>query len=136
MILELGSIEGIMLTCCARPLFPFPPILGDPGADSGDEGKSKRAEKYGTKKSKERREELFSPFFTFLRTIFFRPFRISLAPTICPWVSEDVFLPMLASNLDKSIKKPFQNRNSKSKGKGLIKMLGTAIIAILLKTFP
>ena len=64
-------------------------ILGDPGADSGDEGKSKRAEKYGTKKSKERREELFSPFFTFLRAIFFRPFRLSLAPFICPWVSED-----------------------------------------------
>ena len=32
-------------------------ILGDPGADSGSEGKSKRAEKCGTKKSKERREE-------------------------------------------------------------------------------
>ena len=32
-------------------------ILGDPGADSGDQGKSKRAEKYDTKKSKERREE-------------------------------------------------------------------------------
>ena len=32
-------------------------ILGDPGADSGGEGKSKRAEKYETKKSKERREE-------------------------------------------------------------------------------
>ena len=32
-------------------------ILGDPGADSGDEEKSKRTEKYGTKKSKERREE-------------------------------------------------------------------------------
>ena len=32
-------------------------ILGDPGADSWCEGKSKRAEKYGTKKSKERREE-------------------------------------------------------------------------------
>ena len=32
-------------------------ILGDPGTDSGGEGKSKRAEKYGTKKSKERREE-------------------------------------------------------------------------------
>ena len=32
-------------------------ILGDPGADSGGEGKSKRAEKYGTKKSKERQEE-------------------------------------------------------------------------------
>ena len=32
-------------------------ILGDSGADSGDEGKSKLAENYGTKKSKERREE-------------------------------------------------------------------------------
>ena len=32
-------------------------ILGDPGADKGGEGKSKRAEKYGTKESKERREE-------------------------------------------------------------------------------
>ena len=34
------------------------PILGDPGLDSGCEGKSKRAEKYGTKKkSEERRVE-------------------------------------------------------------------------------
>ena len=41
-------------------------ILGDPGADSGGEGKSKQAGKYGTKD--------------------FRPFRLSLAPTICPWV--------------------------------------------------
>ena len=32
-------------------------ILGDPGADIGGEVKSKRAGKYGTKKSKERREE-------------------------------------------------------------------------------
>ena len=32
-------------------------ILGDTGADGGGEGKSKRAEKCGTKKSKERREE-------------------------------------------------------------------------------
>ena len=30
-------------------------ILGDPGADSGGEGKSKWAERYGTKKSKERK---------------------------------------------------------------------------------
>ena len=29
-------------------------ILEDPGADSGGEGKSKRAEKYGSKKSKEK----------------------------------------------------------------------------------
>ena len=32
---------------------------------------------------------LFSTSFTFLRAIFSRPFRLSLAPTICPWVSED-----------------------------------------------
>ena len=51
-------------------------ILGDPGADIGGEEKSKRAEKYGT----------------FLRAIFFRPFRLSLALTIYPWVSgEDEF---------------------------------------------
>ena len=31
-------------------------ILGDPGADSGGKRKSKREGKYGTKKSKERRE--------------------------------------------------------------------------------
>ena len=83
------------------------------------EGKSKRVEKYGTKKRKERREEPLGtmsyqtsskrsppfwlligarktqvfkfPFFTFLRAIFFRPFRLSLAPTFCPWVSEDEF---------------------------------------------
>ena len=112
-------------------------ILGDPGADSGGEGKSKRAGKYGTKKSKEwwveplgttsyqtsskpsppenvcvflpnqkaerRRpfgtslvrhcpQGLFLPFFTFLRAIFFLPFRLSLAPTVCPWVSEDASL--------------------------------------------
>ena len=126
-------------------------ILGDPGADSGGERKSKWAGKYGTKKSKEQQEEpletmyyqtsskwsppfclligqkntnvfwhqsearmtatkvflpnqkaerqqplgtglvrhcpqgLFSPFFTFLRAIFSRPFRLSLSPTICPW---------------------------------------------------
>ena len=29
-------------------------------------------------------------WFTFLREIFFRPFRLFLVPTICPWVSEDV----------------------------------------------
>ena len=32
---------------------------------------------------------LFWPFFTFLRAIFSRPFRLSLALTICRWVSED-----------------------------------------------
>ena len=123
-------------------------ILGDPGADSGGEGKSKRAEKYiwnEEKLSKERREEPLGtmsyqisskrspPFWLligarklvffwhqsearaaatvwnwsgkdivprgssrrsllfFVPYIFFRPLRLSLAPTICPWVSEDDF---------------------------------------------
>ena len=42
---------------CDRFHFTNHTILGDPGADSGGDGKSKRAEKYGTRKSKERREE-------------------------------------------------------------------------------
>ena len=130
-------LSSTYLWCCVLC------ILGDPGADSGGEGKPKRAEKYRTKKSKEWREEPLGtmsyqtsskrspPFclligqkntnvfwpqseartaatvrnwsgktlspgallavFTFLRAIFFRPFRLSFAPTICPWVSEDVF---------------------------------------------
>ena len=52
---------------------PHLSILGDPGADSGGERKSKRAGKYGVKKSKERREELFWPFFTFLLCHIFPP---------------------------------------------------------------
>ena len=43
-------------------------ILGDPGADSGDEEKSKRAEKYMARrkvKTARRAPGLFSPFFTF-----------------------------------------------------------------------
>ena len=43
---------------------------------------------------------LFSPFFTFLRAIFFHSFRLSLAPTICPWVSEDGNDPVTKSRND------------------------------------
>ena len=43
----------------------------------------------GTGLVKHCQQELFSPFLTFVGAIFFRPFRLSLAPTICPWVSED-----------------------------------------------
>ena len=43
-----------------------------------------------------RAQGLFTPFFTFLRAIFSRPFSLSLAPpTICPWVSEDAGYPTL-----------------------------------------
>ena len=42
---------------------------------------------------------LFSAFFTFLRAIFFRPFRLFVVPTICPWVSEDALYPHLWSGV-------------------------------------
>ena len=32
---------------------------------------------------------LFSLCFTFVHAIFFSPFRLTLSPTLCPWVSED-----------------------------------------------
>ena len=49
-------------------------MLGDPGADSRSKGKSKRAQR---KKKMARRKVLFFAI------------RLFLAPTICPWVSED-----------------------------------------------
>ena len=42
---------------------------------------------------------LFSTFFTFLRAIFFRLFRLSLAPTIFPWVSKDGITPIAKVNI-------------------------------------
>ena len=127
---DISYVEQLCLPCTISPLVAcglstgtgdspatmsislgyFHIILGDPGADSGDEGKSKRAGKYGTNKlsgtnqKPERRrpfgtglirhcpQGLFSPFFTFLRAIFSRPVRLSLVPTNCPWVSEDAFI--------------------------------------------
>ena len=67
----LGVVASVCTPLPTRTQQPFARnlILGDPGADSGGKGKTKRAEKNGAKKSKERREELF-PFFTFLRAIF------------------------------------------------------------------
>ena len=57
--------------------------------------KAERRRPFGTGLVRHCPQGLFSPFFTFLRTILFRPFRLSLAPTICLWVSEDgFFLPM------------------------------------------
>ena len=61
--------------------------------------KAKRRRPFGTGLVRHCPEGLFSPFFTFLRAIFFRPFRLSLAPTICPWVSEDVKASVLNVNI-------------------------------------
>ena len=57
---------------------------------SGTNQRPERRRLFGTGLVRHCPQGLFSPFFTFLRAIFFRPFRLSLAPTICPWVSEDV----------------------------------------------
>ena len=38
-------------------------------------------------------------FFSSLRAIFSRLFRLSLAPAICPWVSEDVSTPTSRENV-------------------------------------
>ena len=54
---------------------------------------AERRRPFGTGLVRHCPQGLFSPFFTFLRVIFFRPFRLSLVPTICPWVSEDADLP-------------------------------------------
>ena len=66
---SFSTTEGVITTRSNRMKFrlmhPPGPILGDPGAD-----------KVGA------RESLFSPFFAFLRALFFRPSRLSLAPTL------------------------------------------------------
>ena len=57
---------------------------------SGTNQKPERRRPFGTGLVRHCPQGLFSPFFTFLRAVIFRPFRLSLAPTICPWVSEDI----------------------------------------------
>ena len=53
--------------------------------------KPERRRPFGTGLVRHCSQGLFSPFFTiFVPYIFFRRFRLSLVPTICPWVSEDV----------------------------------------------
>ena len=80
------------------------PILGDPRGDNGGEGKSKRANKYGTKKSKERREEplgtvsyqtssKWSPPFCLLigqknTKVFWHPSEARTAATVWNWFSK------------------------------------------------
>ena len=66
---------------------------------SGTNQKPERRRPFGTGLVRHCPQGLFSPFFTFLCAIFSRPFRLSLAPTICPWVSEDEILRICPSNL-------------------------------------
>ena len=53
---------------------------------------SERRRAFGTGLVRHCLQGPFSPFFTFRRAIFFPPFRLSLAPNICPWVSEDAIM--------------------------------------------
>ena len=68
--MALDSSDQLGFRARAAPRPPLLAILGDAGADSECNGKSKRAGKNGAKKSIERH--------------FFRPFRFSLALTIAP----------------------------------------------------
>ena len=68
-------------------------ILGDPGADSGGEGKSKRAGKYGTKKSKERREERTKKL---IKTVFQK--RDSVPPLSTSPLGDSCTRPMLGNS--------------------------------------
>ena len=56
---------------------------------SGTNQKAERRRPFGTGLARHCPQGLFSSFFTSLRATFFRPFRLSLVPTICSWVSED-----------------------------------------------
>ena len=56
-VCRVHKASDLLLLFLGSILTRAQPILGDLGADSGGEGKSKQAEKYGTKKSKECREE-------------------------------------------------------------------------------
>ena len=47
--------------------------------------KSERRRPFGTGLVRNCPQGLFWPFCTFLSATFIRPFRLSLAPTICPW---------------------------------------------------
>ena len=51
---------------------------------SGTNQKAERRRPFGTGLVRHCPQGLFSPFFTFLRAIFFRPFRLSLAPLSAP----------------------------------------------------
>ena len=60
---------------------------------SGTNQKPERRRPFGTGLVRHCPQGLFSPFLTFLHAIFSRPFRLSLAPSICSWVSEDDLRP-------------------------------------------
>ena len=55
----------------------------------GTNQKPERRRPFGTGLVRHCPQGLFWPFFTLISALFFRPFRLSLPLTICPWVSED-----------------------------------------------
>ena len=76
---------------CSKWSPPFWILIGARKTFSGTNQKPERRRPFGTGLVRHCPQGLFSLFFTFLRAIFFRLFRLSLTPTICPWVSEDAF---------------------------------------------
>ena len=84
---------------------------------SGTNQKPERRRPFGTGLVRHCPQGLFSPFFTFLRAIFFRSFRLSLAPTICPWVSEDAFEEYRAKSQASGTQKETRERSSRVMGR-------------------
>ena len=77
---------------------------------NGRKNVARRKVKNGEKSSSRRSLLFFVPY------IFFRPFRLSLAPFICPWVSEDAFVfTISAVVVDYRPMFPFSQRNRRSR---------------------
>ena len=85
----LANVNITLLVYSMAVQFAYVPSSETQGQIVGTRESVNRRKNMAEKKSKELPEELLSPFFTFLRALFFRPFRLFLALTICPLVSED-----------------------------------------------
>ena len=85
---------------------------------SGTNQKPERRRPFGTGLVRHCPQGLFSPFFTFLRALFFCPFRLSLFPTICPWVSEDGY--SFVDDISQALFRRYLGPPQEEKERGLI----------------
>ena len=99
---------------------------------SGTNQKPEWRQPFGTGLVRHCRQGLFSPFFTFLRAIFLRPFRLSLAPTIYPWVSEDekTFVPKQTNFLRQKQPEPNKNHIIAKTGKKTKRLRKSCLVSI------
>ena len=95
---ELGWIRAVNLHCVTKGIIVWctfviiiakKRLVSRKHKFSGTNQKPQLRRPFGTCLVRHCPQGLFLLFFTFLRATFFCPFRLSLAPLICPWVSED-----------------------------------------------